>query len=98
MTWAVPNWYALILLALAAFRVFHLLAEDAILDRPREWVVARFGEKNEVYFLTCAYCLGAYISVAFWLFWVWQPHWSLVAATPFALSAVVALVASRAGE
>ena len=35
---SVPGWYELLLLSLAAWRVFHLLAEDDILDRPRRYV------------------------------------------------------------
>ena len=97
MTWAVPNWWSFSLLALAAWRIFHLLAEDVILDRPRAWIVKHTGEKFDEWLL-CPFCCGAWLSVAWWLAWVWQAHWTLVAATPCALSAVVALVAVRAEE
>ena len=35
MTWQIPTWYGTILLSLAAYRVWRVLAEDTILDRPR---------------------------------------------------------------
>ena len=35
----VPNWYELALLSLAAWRIFHLVSDDDILDRPRRWVL-----------------------------------------------------------
>jgi hypothetical protein len=93
MTWAVPGWYALALLALAAWRIFRLLAEDTILDRPRDRLTARLGDKWEL-FITCPFCAGFWISLAWWLVWEAWPHWTLVAATPFAISAVVGMIAS----
>lgn len=35
----VPNWWALLLLALAAWRTYRLLAEDTIFEKPRRWIV-----------------------------------------------------------
>lgn len=94
MTFAVPGWWAFVLLALAVFRIFRLVSEDTILDRPRERVLRRLGEKGEL-FLVCPWCLGFWLSVGSWLAWLAWPHWTLVTATPFALSATVGLIASR---
>ncbi len=99
MTWAVPTWWPFLLLALAAFRTWRLIAEDTILDPIRVRLLTR-GEPDEyrakwVEFIRCPWCAGAWISVAWWLFWVWQPHWTLVVATPFAISAIVGLVAAN---
>lgn len=104
----VPGVWAFLLLALAAFRVYRLIAEDTILDWPRrrllrlgnEWmqegdhVPDEFREKWSL-FITCPWCLGFWLSVAAWLAWLWQPRWTLILATPFAISAVVALVAKN---
>lgn len=42
-------------------------------------------------FIHCPFCLGFWVSVALWLVWSWQPHWTLIALTPFALNAAVGL-------
>lgn len=91
MTWTPPGWWAFVLLALAAFRVYRLLAADALLDRPRDWVTARVGEKAEL-FVVCPWCLGFWVAAGWWLAWAASPHWTVVVAAPFALSAVVALL------
>lgn len=105
----VPGWWQFVLLALASFRCYRLLAEDAVLDRPRRWLIGlgdwregqpppagyrpRLGE-----FLNCAYCLGFWLSLAWWGGWVWQPHWALVAATPLAISGLVGIIAGLLPE
>lgn len=91
MTWAIPNWYALVLLSLAAYRIWRLLAHDQILDRLRHRVVRADTEREE--FLQCPYCAGFWVALAWWLAWVAWPDWTLVVAVPFAISAMVALIA-----
>lgn len=91
MTWAVPGWYALILLALASYRVFRILAEDAVLDPIRERLAPEGSKRSD--FLTCPSCAGFWVCVLAWVAWVAWPHWSLVVAAPFAISALVILVA-----
>ena len=98
----VPNWYGLALLALAAWRVFQLISDDDILDRPRRWLLrldpAWEKEGDDVgdnyrfewgTFITCPYCAGFWIALGWWGAWQIWPHGALVAATPFALSAGV---------
>lgn len=102
-----PWWFAL--LALAAWRVYRLLAEDTILDRPRRYLLRLSkdwqDEKDDPgpnyredwgIFLTCPYCAG------FWISGVGLGLYSLIIdwhgvfqflVTWFALSAVVALTA-----
>lgn len=46
-------------------------------------------------FITCPWCAGFWISVAWWIAWLITPDWTLWAATPWAISAVVALVAKN---
>ncbi len=93
MNWDVPTWWAFLLLALAAFRVWRLLAEDAILDRPREWALHKLPKGEE--FLVCPWCAGFWISVLWWLAWVAWPRWTLVVAAPFAINAIVGLTAAN---
>lgn len=90
---SVPGWYALILLVLAAFRVWRLLAEDTILEPLR----ARFvpADSNREAFIRCPWCLGFWVSLAWWTAWQAWPDGTLVAAVPFAISAVVGLVAAN---
>lgn len=101
MTW-IPNWYALVLLSLAAWRTFQLLSDDDILDRPRRWVLGLGNdwEKDgdpvpEEYkidwakFLICPYCFGFWISIWWYLAWLAWDTGALVLATPLAISALV---------
>lgn len=102
----IPDWWQFLLLALAAFRVYRLIAEDTILDGPRAWLLryrgwdgngpapkgyrAKWGE-----FITCPWCCGAHLSWIIWVLWLIWPHATTMVAVPFALSAVVALVAKN---
>lgn len=84
----VPDWWEAILLALAAWRCFQLLAEDDILERPRAWAVKRLSDKWQD-FITCPYCAGFWIAVAWWVAWLIWPYETTVVAVPWALSAGV---------
>ena len=97
----VPGPYAVFLLAVASYRLWRLLAEDDILDRPRRYLLnmgdwqegqptpegyrSKLGE-----LLICPWCLGFWISLAFWVAWQLEPDWTLWAAVPLVLSAGVA--------
>lgn len=101
----IPSPWEFALLFGAAYRVFRLVAEDTILDRPRAWLLgvpgwlptggetppAGFRPKLAT-FLTCPWCAGFWISVGAWLFWLAAGDWALLAATPLAGSAAVGLV------
>jgi len=104
----VPAVYELVLLALASYRLWRLLAEDDILDRPRRALLrlgswqegedapvgyrAKLGE-----FLACPWCAGWWIALAWWGAWLLEPDWTLVAAVPFVLSALVAFANATMG-
>lgn len=104
MRW--PDWYELVLLSLAVFRVYRLLAEDTILDRPRAWLLglglwhegqpiprsyrATLGE-----FITCGWCLGLWISFAAWGCWWLAEDVTVAISVPLAISAIVGLIADR---
>ena len=85
---SVPDWWEAVLLALAAWRVFQLIAEDEILNGPRRYVTGKLDEKWEL-FIECPYCAGFWIALAWWAAWQVWPHGALVVAVPFALSAGV---------
>jgi hypothetical protein len=102
----IPDWWETVILGLAAWRVFHLLAFDDILDRPRRYIT-RLGPKWEnegdpvpsnyrvrlANFLVCPFCFGFWIALSWWGAWIIWPHETLVAGVPFMLSA--ALVAAH---
>lgn len=107
----VPSWYELALLALAAWRVFQLVGDDDILDRPRRYLL-RLGDQwekegdpvpdnyriNLGIFISCPYCAGFWIALAWWGAWQIWPHGSLVIAVPFAISAGVVGLAKILGR
>ena len=107
----IPDWYEVILLSLAAWRLWYLIAEDDILDKPRRYVT-RLGDKWEsegdpipkeyrigfANWLTCPYCFGAWIALAWWGAWLIWPYESLLAAAPFVISTGVIATAKVLSE
>lgn len=79
----IPGYLELVLLGLAAYRTWKLLAEDTILDGARDRM--GYGLK----FLRCPWCSGFWIALAWWGAWQLWPHGTLVAAGAAAISAVV---------
>lgn len=72
------------------------MGDDAVLDRPRDavlaWLDKRTGNRGgnwADYFITCPWCAGFWITLAWWIGWLIYPYGALVAAVPFALSAAV---------
>lgn len=91
-----PDWYALLLLGLAAWRSWVLIGQDTILDRPRRYVT----EKSEYVeaLLECPYCAGFWIALLWWGAWQMWPNGSLVVAGAVALSALVPLIERAASD
>lgn len=97
----VPSWWEFFLLGLAAWRTYRLLAEDTILERPRRWLLRLDpdwqdgDDPNEEYrfewgaFLTCPYCAGFWISLAWWGAWLVWPHATILVAVPLAINALL---------
>lgn len=96
----VPDWYAVVLLALAAYRTFRLIGEDTILDRPRAWLVRLDGwdgagplpddyREGLAVWLQCPWCAGFWHAILWFGAWQIWPHGTLVAAGVFAISTVV---------
>lgn len=83
----IPDWWEAVLLALASWRTFWLAAEDEILAAPRRHVTERWLD-----WLSCEYCFGFWVAVAWWGAWLVFPYETLVFAVPWALSAGVIAV------
>jgi hypothetical protein len=84
----------LAVLALAAHRVTRLLVEDTILDRPRSWVAFHSHPKVDE-LLSCPWCTGFWVSLAWAGAFLLWPLGTLAAALPWALSSAVGLLAAR---
>ena len=89
----VPEPYALVLLALALFRIIKLIGDDVILDRPRDWLADRLGHKFD-YLISCPWCLGPYLGAPLWAAWIFWPEATLAAASFLALLSLAALIFS----
>lgn len=88
---SIPTWYDLVLLSLAAFRSWKLIAEDAIFDRPRLWFVGRV-PKWMVELIECPWCLGLWLGLAWWAGWQLWPKGAIIAASAFAISVLVGVL------
>lgn len=100
------DWLTIAILGIAAWRTFNLLAHDKILDRPRRWALrldpgwAKPGDATGddyrlkwAIFLTCPYCAGFWISVAWFAAYQVSEFWTLFAAMAFVLNAIVVALA-----
>ena len=94
----IPAALPLTVLALAAFRAWRILAVDLILAGPRARLVgARGGVSGPLTFsrprfeewLSCVWCSGAWVALGVYGCWLAEPRWTLYAAVPLAISAVV---------
>ncbi len=103
MTPPTPTLLDLIILILAAYRLFRLAAWDTITEPIRWWVTGyddhggmRRRRPDWIGDLWgCPFCLGFWISAALVGAWWWEPGWTLAVALVFAVSAGCALVATR---
>jgi len=87
---SLPDWWEGVLLALAAWRVWHLIALDDITDRPRRYVTE--GREKLLEFIECPYCMGFWVALGWTVAFAVEDTWTLWAALPFALNAVVIAV------
>jgi len=100
----IPDWFSFVVLALAAYRTWRLIAEDDILNRPRKWLLRLprewadgdeevDGYRKELHlFLFCPWCAGFWISLAWWGAWMIFGDWATVFAVPWAMSLIVGVV------
>lgn len=89
------SWWVFLLLSLASYRVWKLLGEDTILDRPRRWVLKRLKGKMDL-FLVCPWCSGFWICgialLGYCIAEVWLGLWWFLVVW-FAMSAMVGIIA-----
>lgn len=84
---------AVVIVGLASARVWKLLANDVILDRPREALFNRTGTTTHT-LIECPWCLGTHISLALWTVWmIWEPTHPWIAA--LAVAYVVGLIGEK---
>lgn len=82
-----PSPFEAVLLGLAAWRIWYLLSDDLILDRPRRYVTRRWKKAED--FIECPFCLGFWVSLAWVGAFAVFPTETPWVALPFALNAVV---------
>lgn len=86
-----PTPFEAVLLGLAAWRTWHLVAKDDITERPRTWALARLSEKWDD-FIECPFCAGFWISLGWVGAFVLWDEGAVWAALPFALNSAVVFV------
>lgn len=100
----VPSAWQFLLLAAAAWRTYHLIAFDSILDGPRNRIaglpwnwkdgdpVPTSYRRRLGDFIQCPYCAGFWTGMAWWGFWIGTEEWSVKLAVPWALSAALVVI------
>lgn len=92
----IPSWWEAVLLTLAVYRVWRLLAADTILDGPRDRLVKAaddaYREELDI-FLHCPWCLGFWVSVVGWVAWLVFPTETIWVSVPLAISCVIGFMA-----
>jgi hypothetical protein len=84
-----------IILALAAYRVTHLITTDAIADGFRTRVWKRFPEHTKIgYLITCNWCTGFWVSLILVLAFLILPQVTFVVSLIMALSGAVGLLSA----
>lgn len=93
-------WLDALLLALAAWRVWHLLAEDLILEPARRYITRLPQDWKEgdrlpdryrdglADFINCPFCLGFWVALGWVGLYAVSAYWALWIALPFALNAL----------
>lgn len=91
----IPQPWELTLGVLAVFRIYRLIAEDEIAQRPRDWLtdwIEDHLDRDLTVLITCPWCLGTYLTLAAWGLWLWTPFWATALAAPLAAMTLVAFV------
>ena len=83
------------ILALAAFRLTHLVTTDAIADTFRTWVWKKFPPMTKIgYLITCNWCTGFWVSIFLVIFYLVLPVATLVVSLILAISASIGLISA----
>lgn len=95
----IPSWWPALLLGIASWRTFHLLAFDDILNPLRNRLVGlpanattrKGGVVKLMDFIECPYCLGFWVGLAWWGAWSIWPHGVLIGASAVAIASAAAI-------
>lgn len=83
------------ILALAAYRLTHLITTDAIADGFRTRVWKKFPPSTKIgYLITCNWCTGFWASIFIALLWLALPQVAIVVSLILAISASVGLLSA----
>lgn len=84
-----------IILALAAFRLTHLITTDAIADNFRQWVWKKWSPMSKIgYLITCNWCTGFWVSVFLVVSASVLPQVTFVVSLMLAISATIGLLSA----
>lgn len=91
------NPIALVLLALATYRISRLLIVDVIFDDLRNKIWEKYPPHNTKfgYLFTCYWCMSIWVASLITICYTIVPVATTIACIPFALSAVAGLIANR---
>ena len=84
-----------VILALAAFRLTHLVTTDAIADGFRTKVWKKFPPSTKIgYLITCNWCTGFWVSIFLVISYLILPVATLVVSLVLAISASIGLISA----
>lgn len=84
-----------VILALAAYRLTHLITTDAIADGFRTKVWKKFPPSTKIgYLITCNWCTGFWVALFVTMFWLTLPQATLVVSLVLAISASIGLLSA----
>jgi hypothetical protein len=85
-----------IIIALAAFRVTRVITTDTVFEVVREKIWKKFPpSKGFGYLITCDWCTGFYVSIAFILAYLLVPVIVYVVSLVLSISAIIGILANR---
>jgi hypothetical protein len=89
------NLETFLILALAAYRLTHLITTDAIADGFRTRVWKKFPPSTKIgYLITCNWCTGFWVSLFLVIAWATLPQAAIVVSLVLAISASVGLLSA----
>lgn len=98
----VPDWWGFVLLGLASFRIWRILAVDTVTEPVRDLVFrqAEYDAGNEAgyrfkldEFVSCPWCFGWWVVLTWWGVWQLWGHAIYVLSVPLAISTAVGYLA-----
>lgn len=95
-----PAALALLVDALAVFRLVRLVAADVILNPPRNWLMRRSYQRRSLLaaFITCGWCTSVWLAAGVVTARILLPTYWAPVAVGLALSAAAAVLLARVGD